>query len=303
VASANCARYCGAAVDFVDIDPATLNMDPEVLAAKLEGQRRNGGALPSVVIPVHFAGVPCDMERISGLAGEYGFRIIEDASHALGSRYGEVAVGSCEHSDITVFSFHAIKMITTGEGGMALTRDSALADRMARLRSHGVTRDPGRLSDADQGPWYYEQEELGFNYRMTDIQAGLGCSQLERLGEFVRQRNVLARRYDHAFRDLRVLTQLIPATSVSAHHLYVLRILDGRRDDLYRALRADRVHVNVHYIPVHLQPYYRRQGFAPGHCPSAEAYYLETITLPLYPSLSEGAQDKVIQMVNQRLGA
>ncbi|MFP4294189.1 MAG: UDP-4-amino-4,6-dideoxy-N-acetyl-beta-L-altrosamine transaminase [Halothiobacillaceae bacterium] len=289
VASANCARYCGAEVDFVDIDPATVNISPERLSEKLEQARAAGGRLPKVVIPVHFAGQSCDMASIGRLAAEYGFRIIEDASHAIGARYQRAPVGSCRYSDITVFSFHPVKILTTGEGGMAVTNDEALAERMRSLRSHGVTRDPERMVLDCEGAWYYEQIDLGFNYRMTDIQAALGVSQLKRLDAFVSRRRDLVAHYDEMLVDVPVcLSRMLPQ-SESSHHLYVVRIPSegrpGRRTRVFDSLREQGVGVNVHYIPLHLQPYYRNLGFATGDFAEAERYYREAITLPLYPRL------------------
>jgi UDP-4-amino-4,6-dideoxy-N-acetyl-beta-L-altrosamine transaminase len=294
VASANCARYCGAAVDFVDIDPLTWCMSVTALTAKLEAARHAGGPKPKVVIPVHFGGQPCAMAEIAELARTFRFRVIEDASHALGARDGDVSVGACEHSDITVLSFHPVKIITTGEGGMALTNDAALAARMGRLRTHGISRDPDDLSRGSDGPWYYEQIELGFNYRMTDIQAALGWSQLTRLDDFLARRAEIALRYDAAFADLPIRRQQAPAEVFSARHLYVIRVPAAVRSGMFRELRAAGIGVNVHYIPVHLQPYYRAQGFREGQFPEAEMYYREAISLPIFPALDTTAQDRVI---------
>lgn len=312
VASANCGRYCGADVDFVDVDPDTWNMSVPALREKLAIAKREG-RLPKIVVPVHFAGQPTDQEMIWALAQEYGFRVIEDASHAIGaSRNGE-PVGSCRWSDVTVFSFHPVKIITTAEGGMALTNDDDLARRLALFRSHGITRDASRFigvgSDGktegsiDRGGWYYEQQLLGYNYRLTDIQATLGTSQAERLDANIERRNALARRYDEALRGIPARLPIVRDANRSAFHLYVIRVDPSRarrsRREVFDALRARDVGVNLHYMPVHLQPYYRSLGFVPGQFPEAEAHGAEAITLPLYAALSDEAQDAVIAAVNQ----
>lgn len=298
VASANCARYCGADVDFVDIDPTTFNLSPEKLAEKLSQTRQGGGRLPKVVIPVHFAGQSCDMAAISALAEEYGFRVIEDASHAIGGRYYGRAVGSCDFSDITVFSFHPVKTITTGEGGMATTNDTALAEHVARLRSHGVTRDPSRMYGSPDDPWYYEQIELGYNYRLTDIQAALGLNQFQRLDEFLSGRRKIVERYNKHLADLPVTPQAGEPDIDSAWHLYVIR-LDSKHcarshREIFLALRESGIGANLHYIPVYLQPDFRRFGYELGYCPEAELYYEEAITLPLFPGMNIEQQDQVI---------
>jgi UDP-4-amino-4,6-dideoxy-N-acetyl-beta-L-altrosamine transaminase len=297
VASANCARYCGAGVDFVDIDPLTWNMSMGSLRTKLEEARR-AGRLPKILVPVHFAGQPTDQDAIWELAQEYGFRIVEDASHAIGaSRSGE-PVGSCRWSDITVLSFHPVKIITTGEGGVALTNDQALAERMMMLRTHGITRDPARFQDRNPAPWHYEQQLLGFNYRMTDIHATLGISQLARLSGYVERRNQLAGRYDLALRDLPLRLPTIAAGNRSAFHLYVVRMAGkptGRTHrEVFVELRRRGIGVNLHYSPVHLQPYYRQLGFSAGQYPEAEAYAESALTLPLYPAMTESQQDSVV---------
>jgi UDP-4-amino-4,6-dideoxy-N-acetyl-beta-L-altrosamine transaminase len=296
VASANCARYCGAEVDFVDIDPLTYNLCPQRLAEKLE-QAEKVGKLPKVVIPVHFAGQSCDMAAIRSLADRYGFKIIEDASHAVGARYRGSAVGDCAYSDIAVFSFHPVKIITTGEGGMALTNASELADRMALLRTHGITRDADKFRQPAPGRWYYEQHVLGFNYRMTDIQAALGLSQLSRLDAFVARRNRLAQRYDQCLRGLPLRPPEVRPENLSSFHLYVVRLqrhsLRKTHRRVFEELRQLDIGVNLHYLPVHLQPYYRDLGFRPGQYPEAEAHAEEALTLPLYPALVEQAQDAV----------
>jgi len=304
VASANCARYCGASVDFVDIDPCTWNLSVPALAAKL-GEAKRAGTLPKVLVPVHFAGQPTEQEQIWDLARAYGFKVLEDASHAIGaSRHGE-PVGSCRWSDITVFSFHPVKIVTSGEGGMALTNDAALAQRMAMLRSHGITRDPELLHLKDAPPWHYEQQLLGFNYRMTDIHAALGTSQLTRLEECVAQRNALVRRYNGALQGLPLELPTVRAENRSAFHLYVVRIKSAAGAKTQRQvmteLRARGVGVNLHYRAVHLQPYYRELGFAPGHFPQAEAYAESAFSLPLYPNLTSELQDEVVAALKQTL--
>jgi UDP-4-amino-4,6-dideoxy-N-acetyl-beta-L-altrosamine transaminase len=294
VASANCALYCGAGVDFVDIDPQTYNMSVPALEAKLESAAA-AGRLPKVVMPVHFAGQSCDMRAIHALAKQYGFRVLEDASHAIGGTYLGKPVGGCLYSDITVFSFHPVKIITTGEGGMALTNDAGLAARMERLRSHGVTRSEADMDRESEGPWYYQQVELGFNYRMTDIQAALGLSQLGRVGENIARRGAIARRYDESLGGLPLVTPARSGFAASAWHLYVVQVEDGgERKRVFEALRAAGIGVNVHYIPVHTQPYYRKFGFGVGDFPEAEKYYARAITLPMYPALEDSRQDEVV---------
>jgi len=305
VASANCARYCGAEVDFVDIDPLSYNLSPDALAKKLEAAEQNG-SLPKIVVPVHLCGQPCDMAAIHALSRRYGFRIIEDASHAVGARYRDDPVGSCRYSDITVFSFHPVKIITSGEGGMALTNDAVLAERMARLRSHGITRDPAQMDREPDGPWYYQQIELGFNYRMTDLQAALGISQMSRLDGYVARRNALAERYDRLLAALPIKTPRHLPGTYSSHHLYVVRLhLDavpkGHRETV-EAMVAAGIGVNVHYIPLHTQPYYQHRGFAVDAFPEAIRYYSEALTLPIYPTMSGEQQDTVISTLTKVLG-
>lgn len=299
VASANCGRYCGARVDFVDIDPDSYNLSPAALAAKLE-QAAVSGRLPKVVIPVHFAGQPCDMEAIAALGQRYGFRIIEDASHAIGGRYRGEAIGNCRYSDITVFSFHPVKIITTGEGGLATTQDPTLAERMARLRSHGITRDPAGMQGKPEGPWYYQQIELGFNYRLTDIQAALGQSQLQRVDDYVARRQRLAARYDRGLADLPLRLPYRDPGHQSALHLYPIQVLKDRRP-IFEALRLADIGVNVHYIPVHTQPDYGQFGFQRGDFPQAEAYYDHAISLPLFPTMTETEQDRVMAVLTAAL--
>ena len=304
VASANCALYCGAQVGFVDIDPGTWNMCPQDLERRLI-EAEPLGKLPKIVVPVHLCGQPCDMEAIGALARRFGFKVIEDASHAVGARYRSEPVGNCRHSDITVFSFHPVKIITSGEGGAALTQDAALAERMSLLRSHGITRDPARMSKQPDGPWYYEQIALGFNYRMTDIQASLGASQMHRVDEYVRQRHVLARRYDAQFDGLPLERQQKHPDAHSALHLYVVRLRLGmiryNHTQVFERLRAAGIGVNLHYIPVHMQPYYARMGFSAGQFPHAECYYREAISIPLFPTLGEVRQDRVIEAMRDAL--
>jgi UDP-4-amino-4,6-dideoxy-N-acetyl-beta-L-altrosamine transaminase len=296
VASANCGRYCGAHVDFVDIDPETWNISIPALRRKLQ-QAEAEQRLPKIVVPVHFSGQPTDQEAIWELAQQYGFRVLEDASHAIGAERNGEAVGSCRWSDITVFSFHPVKIITTGEGGMALTKDRRLADAMVMLRSHGITRDASVMTEKDPGPWYYEQLELGYNYRMTDIQAALGASQMTQMESFVTRRRELAARYDALLADLPLQLPVQDAQAQSSWHLYVVRLrlnkIGPSHRQVFEALRAAGIGVNLHYIPVHLQPYYRALGFAEGYCPEAECYYGEAISLPLYPALSEANQDYI----------
>ncbi|WP_236209048.1 UDP-4-amino-4,6-dideoxy-N-acetyl-beta-L-altrosamine transaminase [Pseudomonas tohonis] len=296
VASANCGLYCGAQVDFVDIDPATLNLDVAQLDARLQRAERDG-TLPKVVVPVAFAGQSCDMARIAELARRYGFRVIEDASHAIGARYGGRPVGCCEHADITVFSFHPVKIITTGEGGLLTTNDARLAERLRRLRSHGITRDPAAMTGPSEGPWYYQQLELGFNYRMTDLQAALGLSQLQRLDAFVARRRQLVARYGERLADLPLELPQVQAGAEPAWHLYPVRLrlerLQHGHRAIFEALRGAGIGVNLHYIPVHLQPYYQQLGFAPGDFPEAERYYAEALSLPLFPDLTDEQQDQV----------
>jgi UDP-4-amino-4,6-dideoxy-N-acetyl-beta-L-altrosamine transaminase len=301
LASANCARYCGAEVDFVDIDPCTYNLSAVTLAEKLE-RAQSQGRLPKVVIAVHFAGQSCEMCEIKTLGERYGFRIIEDASHAVGGSYHGDPVGSCRFSDIAVFSFHPVKLITTAEGGMALTNDAGLAARMERYRSHGMTRDPALMEGPSDGPWYYQQIELGYNYRLTDIQAVLGLSQLQRLSRYVEQRHAIAQRYGSRLAGLPLVLPYQSPDARSALHLYPVQVADARqRRRVFDGLRAAGVGVNVHYIPVHLQPYYRLRGHVVGECPHAEAYYERAVSLPMFAALNEVQQEHVVSTLGELL--
>lgn len=299
VATANAALYCGADIDFVDIDPATYLMDLDDLASRLQKAEAEG-RLPAVVAPVHFGGMSIDMRRLRELADRYGFAVVEDASHAIGADYNGHPVGSCFWSDIAVFSFHPVKIITTAEGGLATTRDPALAATMQELRTHGITRDPDRMRGESEGGWYYQQTKLGFNYRMTDMQAALGLSQLKRLDHFITRRRELANRYDELLADLPVGRPGRLGLSESSWHLYVIQV-DERRQ-VFDALRASGIGANVHYIPVHLQPYYRDLGFKPGDFPKAENYYERAISIPLYPGMSNADQDTVVQALRDAVG-
>lgn len=297
VASANCALYCSADIDFVDIDPVTLNMSVDALEEKLRSAEA-AGRLPKVVIPVHLCGLPCDMAAIGALARRYGFKVIEDASHAIGARDGSDLVGACTHSDIAVFSFHPVKIITTGEGGCCVTQAADLGKALLRLRSHGITRDENDMSGLSDGPWYYEQIDLGFNYRMTELQAALGLSQLRRLNDFIAHRHRLADRYDEDLRALAVDLPRRPSDSMSSLHLYVVQL---RLDEIalshrqvFEGLRQRDIGVNLHYIPIYRQPYYRALGFRPGHCPNAEAYYARAISIPIFHGMTEPQQDQVV---------
>ncbi len=297
VASANCALYCRAEVGFVDIDPRTFNMSVTELERRL-GDADRRGVLPKVIVPVHFAGQSCEMRGIADLAHRYGIMVIEDASHALGASYCGRPVGACEYSDAAVLSFHPVKMITTGEGGMVLTNAAGLAKKVARLRTHGITRDTGRMERTPPGAWYYEQIELGFNYRMTDIQAALGENQLIRLDTFVQRRNEVAKRYREALNGLPLRMQWEHPDCHSSYHLFVVSV-DRQRASVSRRRVFDHlsergIGANVHYIPVHTQPYYRRLGFKCGDFPSAEEYYEGAVTLPMFSSLTDEQQDAVV---------
>ena len=305
VASANCARYCGADVDFVDIDPVTYNMSVEGLSIKLKSAEKLG-KLPKVVIPVHFAGQPCDMVATHELSQKYGFKIIEDASHAIGASYSGNKVGSCQYSDIAIFSFHPVKIITTGEGGVALTNDQFIADRMRRLRTHGITTDHTLMEQRPSNEiWNYQQIELGFNYRMTDIQAALGLSQMNRLDEFVTRRHEIAKIYNEQLSTLPIVTPFQELDTFSSYHLYPIRVPENStsitQKQVYEHLRKNGIGANLHYIPVHRQPYYEKLGFKRGDYPEAEKFHKEVVSLPMFPDLSSADQNKVIKVLTEYL--
>jgi len=305
VATANCGLYCGAKVDFVDIDPRTYNLCAEALENKLIAAEKVG-KLPKIVIPVHFSGQPCDMQAIAKLATKYGFNVIEDASHAIGGRYQDEPIGNGRYSDITIFSFHPVKIVTSAEGGAAVTNRADLVEKLRLLRSHGITRDEQLMTQVMDGPWYYEQLDLGFNYRMTELQAALGLSQLQRLEEFVSKRHQLAERYDERLQNLAIILPWQHSDSYSAMHLYVIRIpLENKTAshlETFNAMRAAGIMVNLHYIPVHRQPYYQQMGFTAGQFPQAERYYKEAMSLPMYPALTEKQQDQVCSVLKTILG-
>lgn len=303
VASANCALYCGASVDFVDIDPTTYNMSVSALQTKLETAQREN-RLPKIVIPVHFAGQSCDMRAIHALSQEYGFRIIEDASHAIGGRYLNKAIGGCQYSDITVFSFHPVKIITTGEGGVATTNDKTLIEIMQRLRSHGITRDNKLFIGSADGDWSYQQIELGFNYRVTDIQCALGLSQMQRIDKLIEKRHAIAQIYNEALADLPVTTPTVTADCYTALHLYAIKLQNCSRDkrkQVFDAMRNAGIGVNIHYIPVHTQPYYQTLGFNTGDFPEAESYYNCCLSLPMFPDLDNSQQQQVVAALRNAL--
>lgn len=297
VASANCGLYCGAKVDFVDIDPLTYNLSTEELEKKLI-QAKKDNKLPKIVIPVHFAGQSCDMKKIHSLSQEYGFKIIEDASHAIGGKYLDKPIGSCQYSDIVVFSFHPVKIITTAEGGLATTNDKKLSERMQLFRSHGVTRNPELMSKLSEGGWYYQQVDLGFNYRMTELQAALGVSQMQRLDEFITKRHKLQERYDLLLGYFPIIKPYQVKDSCSALHLYPIQVdfdsTDKSRKQIFDELRQSGIDVNVHYIPIHTQPYYQQLGFKVGDFPNSESYYNRTISIPLFHAMTLDQQDEVV---------
>lgn len=297
VASANCGLYCGAKIDFVDIDPDTYNLSLSCLEKKLEQASREG-TLPKILVAVHLTGQPCYMAEIGQLSKKYGFRIIEDASHAIGGRYKEEPIGSCRYSDITVFSFHPVKIVTTAEGGMLVTNSDTLADQIRLLRSHGITRDPAMMTQTPDGPWYYQQVELGFNYRMTELQAALGLSQMTRLEAFIARRHELADRYNERLSVLPITLPYQHPDSYSGMHLYVIRLKLDRiglsHKEVFEALRSAGIGVNVHYIPIHTQPYYKAMGFHVGDFPEAERYYQEAISLPMFHGMTDDQQEEVI---------
>lgn len=299
VATPNAAFYCGAVVDFVDVEGDTGNMSVEALEEKLRERRRDGGRLPSIVVPVHLGGLSCDMERVHALACEYGFKIVEDASHAIGGEFRQYRVGSCRYSDITVFSFHPVKIMTTGEGGMAVTNDAMIAARMELLRSHGITRDPISMTGPSHGGWYYQQIALGNNYRMTEMQAALGASQLKRLPVFVQERNRLALRYDALLSGLPIELSARRSGILSAFHLYQIKVQSAERRFVYDHLRRSGIGVQIHYIPVHTQPFYRERGFSMGDFPEAEAFYDRILSLPMFFGLSDADQERVASALQQ----
>ncbi len=304
VASSNCGLYCGANIDFVDIDLQSYNLCPKELKNKLQVAKRKG-VLPKVLVVVHFSGQPCKMEEVHKLSLQFGFKIIEDASHAIGARYKNFPVGNCKYSDVTVFSFHPVKIITTGEGGMSLTNNVELFNKMKLFRSHGITRDTSQMIGNSDGDWYYQQIQLGFNYRMTEIQAALGLSQMDRLDDFILKRHDIAQRYDKMMLDFPLITPKQDVNSFSSFHLYIIRLdlskIKKTRKQVFNYLRESGIGVNVHYVPVHLQPYYKSMGFRRGDFPKAESYYMNSISLPLFPDLKESEQDKIIKVLERVL--
>jgi UDP-4-amino-4,6-dideoxy-N-acetyl-beta-L-altrosamine transaminase len=305
VASANCALYCGAQVDFVDTDPRTYNLCPVKLEAKLIAAEK-AGKLPKIVVPVHLTGQPCDMAAIHALGQKFGFKIIEDASHAIGGQYKGEPIGNGRYSDITVFSFHPVKIITTAEGGMALTNSAEIATRLGLLRSHGITRDPALMTEPMHGPWYYQQVALGFNYRMTDMQAALGASQMTRLPDYVKRRHTIAQRYNELLAGLPLTLPWQHPDSYSAYHLYVVRLqldkISATHRQVFEALRAKDIMVNLHYIPVHSQPYYQNMGFKLGDFPDAEQYYREAISIPMHVNLTDEELQFVASSLREAMG-
>jgi len=304
VASANCGLYCDAKIDFVDIDPKTHNLSVTELERKLI-QAKQENKLPKVVIPVHFAGQSCNMKKIHFLSQEYGFKIIEDASHAIGGKYLEKSIGGCQYSDITVFSFHPVKIITTAEGGLATTNSKELAEKMRLFRSHGITRDKSLMTRDPDGDWYYQQVGLGFNYRMTELQAALGISQMQRLDEFVAKRHILQERYDLLLSDLPIIEPYQDKDNYSALHLYPIQIdlnkVSKNREQIFNVLRENGIGVNVHYIPIHTQPYYLQFGFREGDFPNSESYYDRTISIPLFHTMTAEQQDEVCNVLRMAL--
>ncbi len=301
VASSNCALYCQAQVDFVDIDPITYNLSVSALEEKLE-QAKENNRLPKIIIAVHLSGLPCDMQAIHQLSNQYGFKIIEDAAHALGASYQENPTGCGQYSDITVFSFHPVKIITTGEGGMAVTNNKTLADKMRLLRSHGITRDPAQMTQQPDGDWYYQQLDLGFNYRMNDIQAALGLSQLSKLNSFIKARQAIAKQYFKALTNLPLLLPFESTESQSAYHLFIIQLttpVNDQHKKIFNYLRQNGIGVNIHYIPIHTQPYYQKLGFKNGDYPVAENYYKKSLSIPIYPSLTDDEQRFTIATIQQ----
>ena len=305
VASANCGLYCNAKVDFVDIDPLTYNLSTDKLEEKLIKAKKLG-KLPKIVIPVHFAGQSCDMIKIKALSDEYGFAVIEDASHAIGGKYKGKLIGGCQYSDITVFSFHPVKIITTAEGGIATTNSKILEQKIRLLNSHGISRDKSLMSTHSNGSWYYQQILLGLNYRMTDLQAALGISQLDRVDDFVSKRHILKERYDSLLKDFPIILPYQSKDSYSSYHLYPIKIDVSKesniaRIDVFNELRRNDIGVNVHYIPIHMQPYYQDLGFQHGDFPNSELYYDSALSLPLFSSMTIKQQDKVVAELGQSL--
>jgi len=301
VASVNCATYCGAKIDFVDIDPLTYNMSVSKLREKLEKARENG-KLPKIVMPVHLCGQSCNMKEIHKLSKEFGFKIIEDASHAIGGKYLNAPIGNCRYSDITVFSFHPVKIITTGEGGMALTNNEELAAKMSLFRSHGITRDPKMMTHEPDGSWFYQQIDIGFNYRMTDIQAALGLGQLERIEENIERRHEIANNYDSELVNLPIITPYQAEFGYSSYHLYVIRLKDKqKRNSIFEKLRNKGIGVNIHYIPIYRHPFYSSSFTDYSVFPESECYYSQAITLPIFPTMTEESQEKVISLLKETL--
>jgi UDP-4-amino-4,6-dideoxy-N-acetyl-beta-L-altrosamine transaminase len=300
VASANCALYCGASVDFVDINALTRNIDVQALTVKLQ-QAKDTNSLPKVLIVVHFSGLSCDMQHIFGLTQKYGVILIEDAAHALGGSYQSQKIGSCQYCDMAVLSFHPVKSITSAEGGAVLTNHKNYADKLKLYAKHGVTRDPNQMQGESQGPWYYQQIELGYNYRLSDLHAALGLSQLKKLDSFIQKRTALATRYQHELADLPLKLPSFANDGQSAWHLYMVELKQHDRKDIYQQLHGQGIGVNVHYIPIHLQPYYQRLGFKLGAFPQSEMFYKNALTLPLYPGMTAQEQTKVIDQMRKLL--
>ena len=304
VASSNCAIYCGATVDFIDIDSRSFNICLNKLESKLILAKKSG-KLPKVVIPVHLTGQSCDMKKIYELSLTYNFKIIEDASHSIGSKYLDRYVGSCDYSDITIFSFHPVKIITTGEGGVATTNDKNLAEKLTLFRSHGITRDSELMRKLPDGPWYYEQIDIGYNYRMTELQAALGISQLERIESMISKRHLIANEYDKKLNNLPLRVPWQDKKSHSSYHLYVIRLnlnqINISHKDFFIKMRNEDILVNLHYIPVYFHPYYKKLGFKKGHCPEAEKYYADAVSIPMFPTLTDKDQNKVISSIKSIL--
>ena len=304
VASANCALYCGANVDFVDICPNTFNICPNKLEQKLIKAKKHN-ALPKIIIPVHLAGQSCDMEKILILSKKYGFKIIEDASHAIGGKYKDLPIGSCKYSDITIFSFHPVKIVTTGEGGIAITNKKKIYEKLLMLRSHGIIKDPNLMSGKIDGEWYYQQIDLGFNYRLTDIQASLGISQLKRVDEFVKKRNKIALYYNKHLSNLPLKLPFVKKQNYSSFHLYIIRIdrslVKTSHKEFFSNLRKNKIGVNLHYIPIHYHPYFKKLGFKKGQFPEAEKYYKEAISIPIFPKLKQNELNYIVKTITMAL--